>query len=719
MKKILCVCLALCLLLTSACGASSYADDYSYDYTEEATEPSFDYETCSMMYANMLEKYPASCRLIFSSDDPLLYMEMEADRFVCLPDNTYVLQYSSEEAAMKAEQKLYASGKVDYVEPDVVMTGQDFYSWGAMDMGVDLFATGMAAYQTMTPVIAVVDSGVNDHEMIGTMKMGWDFLENDAFAQDEHGHGTHVAGIISDMMGNFDHTIIPLRVLDENKRGYSGNIALAVRYAVDHGAQVINLSLGGEHSSCLEEAIEYAIYSGCSVVVAAGNSSRDVYYQCPAHMPGVVTVSSVDSAYNLAINSNFGNGVDICAPGVGILSASHTGGYVEGSGTSMAAPHISGILALLLASNAAETTYEAECVLFDNCIDLGEEGRDFKYGWGYPDMTQIGDLVLKKNTPADYWILGVDCSYPYDVAHIEFYTDGTYLITDLATGGVSAGEYAGLGDQQLTLWENEPIYFMGSDFFDNTGDRYETSSTYTHPDGITGPYTLTHCSGVHPYSDTPAPTYATEPYAPEPTTEPAKENSGAPAGGTMNLSDGTYYVDFYLDSIRSNGGGATLTVDFLGIIELSGSEVSSLTPGTYYGNGFTLNVEYVSFSSANGVDYVEINGWEYGEYIPSRDVWRFKTVNDLPLHYYVTTGDILISSNAVIWDYLTPFIFGQNAIGMQEGDFMQKDDSFYRTASIVDFCEWHEVMSPYMEHEKAYVTVQNNAVTTMTIPAHP
>lgn len=389
------------------------------------------------------------------------------------------------------------------------------------------------------------------------------------------------------------------------------------------------------------------------------------------------------------------------------------------SGTSMAAPHISGVLGLILASGAAETTYEAECILFDSCIDLGDEGKDFQYGWGLPDMSRISSIVMEKNTPADYWILGVDCSYPYEVAKVEFLDDDSYVITDFDTGAVSSGMYSGLGDAQLTLWEDTPTYFMGKDFFENTGYRYETSATYTHPDGVTGAYTLTHCSGTHPYSDTPAPTCSSESHEPEPTTEPTRDHSGTSVGNHMSLSDGTYYVDFYLDSIRTNGGDATLTVDFLGIIELSSSEVYSLTPGTYYGNGFTLNVEYVSFSSGNGVDYVEINGWEYGEYIPSRDVWRFKTVDDLPLTYYVTTGDILIPSYATVWDYLTPFIFGQNAIGMQEGDFMERNDSFYCTASIIDFCEWHEVMSSYMDHEKAYVTVQNNAVTTMTIPAHP
>lgn len=721
MKKFLKIVLVLAILLgiVSCIGNaaeddsdyySDYDSDYDYEYEEDPwSEPLYDYESCSRWYAEMLSSYPAqgegtyaSGRLIFSTDDPTLVLDIEADRYYALPGDTYVLQFSSPEAAEAAQQTLAEDSAVNYVEADILFSGQDFYSWGAMDMGVDLFATGMSQYQTMTPTIAVVDSGVNYHEMIHNLQPGWDFIENNDLPRDATGHGTHVAGIISDMMGSFNHSIMPLRVLGANNKGYSCNIALAIRYAADHGADIINLSLGGEHSNCIEEAVNYAINKGCSVVAAAGNDARDVHYMCPAHISGLVTVSSVDSEYNLARTSNFGNGVDVCAPGVGVLSACHTGGTVEMSGTSMAAPHISAILALIRASGIAQTAYEAESILYASCIDLGEEGRDFQFGWGIPDMNRIGQLVIEENTPDDYWILAMNADTAYEVGKVEFYEDGTYTITDTATGGVSTGTYYGLGDEQLTFYEDTPSYFLGRDFFYNKGYRYETDTSYLQDDGSYCVYTLTHCSGEHPYPDT----------APAASEAPSSNSNTA-------LGDGTYLVEFYLDSIYTSGDDATLDADFLGIIELSDSEVRSLTPGAYYGNGYSLNVEYVSFTDIDGVSYVDINDWEYGEYIPSRGVWRFKTVDDQPLTYFISTGEIFIPGSCTVWDYLTPFIFGQNAIGMQQGDYMSSDDPFYRTATIADFCDWHSTMSPYMQSEKAYVTLQNNTITQMIIPAHP
>ena len=693
-------------------------DDYREPYSE--TEPTFDYEGTSSTLAEIIDEYPAqgegeyaSCRVIYSSTDESLVFTMEADRFVEGPDNTYILQYSSPEKAAEAQAKLAANASVRYAEPDVLVTGDGFYSWGTIDMGTDTFSTQMAFSQTYIPTIAVVDSGVNYHEMIGRMLPGWDFVANDRDPRDEHGHGTHVAGTVSDVMGDMAHTILPVRVLDHNKQGYSSQVVLGIRYAADNGADIINLSFGGPHSDCKEEAISYAIGKGCSVVVSAGNDTQDVYYKCPAHIPSAVTVSAVDSNYNLASFSNFGTGVDICAPGVNILSANYLGGTVAMSGTSMAAPHISGILGLILASGTAETSYEAESILFASCIDLGDAGKDYKYGYGYPNMDKIMEAYMEKQRSNDYWTLYQDVRNPQAIANIWFSEDGTYETIDLATGERSTGTYFGLGDYQLTFWEDTPTYFMGMDFFDNTGRNYETSSTYQsnviHDPG--GQF-LEYCTGIHPYTDM----VVEKPQAPA---NPAPAQPSSPLSGTIDLGDGTYYVDFYLNSLRTNGYDCALTVDFLGAIELSSGEVYNLTPGTYYGGNFTLNVEYVQFENINGIDYLEINSWEYARYIPERDVWRFYTVNDLPLSYYVTTGDVLISGSATLWDYLTPFIFEQNAIGMQQGDFMEKTDSFYCTASIADFCDWHATMSPYMVSEKAYITVQNGIVTTMTINAHP
>lgn len=220
-------------------------------------------------------------------------------------------------------------------------------------------------------VVAVVDTGVaceNHGEFTRVPDLegarclpGWNFVSGDAHANDDQGHGTHVAGTIAQTTHNglggagvaYCASIMPVKVLDANGRGSLANVAEGIRWAADHGADVINLSLGGGgRSKVMEQAVAYARSKGVTVVCAAGNNGR--YVESPANAPGAVAVSAIDDGDQIAFFSSRGPEVDLAAPGVQILQQTicnhgrdRCEQFASWSGTSMAAPHVAGVAALV------------------------------------------------------------------------------------------------------------------------------------------------------------------------------------------------------------------------------------------------------------------------------------------------------------------------------------------------------------------------------------
>lgn len=227
--------------------------------------------------------------------------------------------------------------------------------------------------------VAVVDTGIaceNHGEFTRVMDLagtrcapGYNFVSDTDHANDDHGHGTHVAGTIAQTTNNhfgvagIAHcaTIVPVKVLDERGRGTLADVAEGIRFAADAGAQVINLSLGGgRRSKVLAEAIAYARDRGAIVVCAAGNNGR--YVESPASEPGAFAVSAISAANDdIAYFSSRGPEVDIAAPGVNILQQTicnrgrdRCEQFASWSGTSMAAPHVAGVAALLVGVGVTE-----------------------------------------------------------------------------------------------------------------------------------------------------------------------------------------------------------------------------------------------------------------------------------------------------------------------------------------------------------------------------
>ncbi|MFH1774557.1 MAG: S8 family serine peptidase [Methanobacteriota archaeon] len=248
-------------------------------------------------------------------------------------------------------------------------------------------------------VVAVVDTGVNyaHPELDGNYAGGYDWVNGDADAMDDNGHGTHVAGIIAaEMNGEGVVGVAPKakilaeKVLDSSGVGYDYDVASAIVHAADAGAAVITLSLGGAYSKVLEDACEYAYGKGALLVAAAGNSRESVLY--PAALSSVVAVSSVDYDNKLSSFSSFGREVELAAPGGGrasILSTSLGSGYETKVGTSMAAAHVSGAAALAKAMNKDVSNSQLRSLLHAAVLDLGSEGRDEFYGYGLIDAGKL------------------------------------------------------------------------------------------------------------------------------------------------------------------------------------------------------------------------------------------------------------------------------------------------------------------------------------------
>jgi len=237
-------------------------------------------------------------------------------------------------------------------------------------------------------VLAILDTGVDGtHEDLAPkMVAGWNINDNNSDTRDVTGHGTLVAGTAAASSNNavgvasvaWGCRIMPVRISDSTGSATFSNMASGLTWAADHGARVANLSFRASTSSAVTSAAQYFQNRGGVVTVAAGN---EAVFEPALDNPYELTVSGSDPNDLLYGWSNTGNNIDLAAPG-SAYSTTRGGGYSSVSGTSIAAPIVAGVAALVISNNPNLTGQEVQDTLKQSADDLGTPGWDSSYGWG-------------------------------------------------------------------------------------------------------------------------------------------------------------------------------------------------------------------------------------------------------------------------------------------------------------------------------------------------
>lgn len=302
----------------------------------------------------------------------------------------------------RAYARLVNNPNVEYVLPDYVVRptfvpNDPYFASGTQWAPQKIQAPAAWDLATGSGVtIAVIDSGIdpNHPDLRDRLVPGYNFFDGSYDTSDGCGHGTHVAGIAAATGNNsegitgiaFNSRLMPIKAINNYCSGSVGSIILGITYAVDQGARVIVISSGttSPHNALLD-AINYARSRGVIVVAASGNSNTDVPFY-PASYPEAFAVAGTDANDNRYGASNFGSQIDVAAPATPIYSTYWSGStgstYANMGGTSMAAPHVAGVAALVLSINPGLSASQLEDLLKANADDLGAIGWDPYFGSG-------------------------------------------------------------------------------------------------------------------------------------------------------------------------------------------------------------------------------------------------------------------------------------------------------------------------------------------------
>ena len=283
---------------------------------------------------------------------------------------------------------------------------------------------------SLSVVVAILDTGVA-YETRGiydrapdlettTFVQGYDFVNGDSYADDDHGHGTHVCGTIAEHTNNtaacagiaFNCKVMPVKVLDNQGSGTDAQVIQGIRYAADRGVEVMNMSLGGpDPSPALEDAVDYAFGKGVVICAASGNSSM-ASVEYPAAYHSCIAVGATNKSKAKTSYSNYGSVQGVVAPGgegsnpiwqqtYRVLGRPSSGFGVMGmSGTSMATPHVAGTAALIRSRHPTWSASGVRGAIASTCYNLGPSGWDPTFGWGLIDARAAVSLSSEPKLPA-------------------------------------------------------------------------------------------------------------------------------------------------------------------------------------------------------------------------------------------------------------------------------------------------------------------------------
>lgn len=252
--------------------------------------------------------------------------------------------------------------------------------------------------------VAILDTGVNGAhpDLAGNMVAGWNVYDNDANSDDVHGHGTLVAGTAAAVSNNgvgvasvaWNCRIMPVRITDLNGYATHSTIASGLTWAADHGARVANLSFTKVDGPTVTAGADYFRQKGGVVVSAAGN---DGTYRTTPDNTSIFNVSATDTRDNLYSWSTRGDNIDVAAPG-SVYSTDRSGGYLGAAGTSVAAPIVVGVAALVLSVNPSLNPQQVQDIIKRSADDLGTKGWDGSYGSGRVNASQAVEMAAASNS---------------------------------------------------------------------------------------------------------------------------------------------------------------------------------------------------------------------------------------------------------------------------------------------------------------------------------
>lgn len=346
----------------------------------------------------------ASKRLIVLRENNQLpdisaYHPTEIDR----DNELFILQFNTVDNTADCYTLLANDSQTVFVEADECVEALDSVSaagvvdpgvWDTADpMGFDAYAPFIAENGNGSAVIAVIDSGVakNASYSVKLRSDGINMLkaqDGQEWYNDLNRHGSVIASVIGDCVGNANVSILPIRVVGAS--GTTDFILLgnAIKYAVSHGASIINLSMNFKQSDYVTFCIQQAIAAGVTVVVAAGNAGRNISNVYPANVNGVVTVSGLGKNYQLSASSNYGAGIGYCAPDSYVKTSAYSNSLFNG--TSFAAPMIASGLALLsLDPYHTIDDFNNSCYLSNDT-----DSPTNSYGNGMPQLEILADIPV-------------------------------------------------------------------------------------------------------------------------------------------------------------------------------------------------------------------------------------------------------------------------------------------------------------------------------------